>query len=372
MGRGDGDARAREPASDDDVRSRPGQPSRVFEGIVGRTSAAGNVAPSDYLIDRQRFDSEGDWAFCRFSSLEIPAVRLGYQIGSFDIGPEPGPQDASLLQLHLEVMTAEGGLLWVPTGRYPGELLESSSENKDVRLSVDGTEIMRISGWPQMSWRMRSDDGELEIALDVEVDTVTVLPDCLLPRSVFAMWETLGRARGHVTVGPQRFEVEGHMFFDHTRVLQVPHDVAPRRMYLYTTLALADGSGIFGYHAIDEHDRPLDYYCFGIHVDPLGQGTFLGRAHLTEMEFDADGLPSGWHLDWRSEELAVEASISVRPLPLVKGWGGPAAPRSRAEWPIFPLVLDGVTRVTRPGTVEELTGRGLAEYFDADTWFAAR
>jgi hypothetical protein len=354
------------------VASRPGEPSRVFEGTVGRTSVARELAPSDYLVDRGRYASEGDWAFCRFSSSEVPAVRFGYQLGSFDIGPDPGPRDASLLQLHLEVMTAEGGLLWVPSGRIPGELLESSPTHKDVRLSVDGAEIMRIQGWPQMSWQMRSDDGELEVALEVDIETVTVLPDCLLPQSVFAMWETLGRARGHVAVGSRRTEVEGHMFFDHTRVLQVPHGVVPRRMYLYTTLALADGSGIFGYHAVDDHDDPLDYYCFGVHVDASGRGTFLGRASLAELRFDADGLPSSWHIDWRNGDLAVEASIIVHPLPLQKSWGGPSAPRSRAEWPIFPLVLDGVARVRRAGATAELPGWGLAEYFDADTWFAKR
>ena len=372
MSREVADADGRGLASSADTASRPGEPSRVFAGIVGQTSRAGDVAPSDYLVDRGRFHSEGDWAFCRFDSPDIPAVRFGYQIGSFDIGPDPGPQDASLLQLHLEVMTAEGGFLWVPTGRYPGELLESSSKDKDVRLSVDGMEIMRIAGWPHMSWQMRSDDGELEVALDVDIATVSVLPDCLLPRSVFAMWETVGRTRGHVTVGSQRFDVDGHMFFDHTRVLQVPHLVVPRRMYLYTTLALADGSGIFGYHAVDEKDLPLDYYCFGIHVDPSGRGTFLGRADLTELEFDADGLPCSWHLVWQGDQLEVEASVSVRPLPLRKSWGGPLAPRSRAAWPIFPLVLDAVASVTRAGNTEDLTGQGLAEYFDADRWFAAR
>ena len=352
----------------DELRSLPGQDSRVFRGKVGRTYAAGDFDADDYLLDRSRFDSEGDWAFCRFSSPQIPAVRFGYQLGSFDIGPEPGARDASLLQLHLEVLTADGGHLWVPTGRFSGDLLDSSADTKDVKLSVDGTEIMRISGWPQMSWQMRSDDDELEVSLEVDIGTVTVLPDCLLPQSVFAMWETLGEARGFVRVGSNRVDVEGHMFFDHTRVRHVRHAVRPRATYLYTTLALDDGSGIFGYHALDESGLPIDYYCFGIHVDATGRGTFLETAEVSRVEYDDDGLPCAWHLDWHGEELAVEASVSVRPLPFKRGWGGPSAPTSRAKWTIFPLVLDSTVRVTRPGATTELSGHGLAEYYDTEHW----
>ena len=353
----------------DGYTSLPGQDSRVFVGKDGHTYAAADIDAADYLLDRRRFDSEGDWAFCRFSSPQIPAVRFGYQLGSFDIGPDPGVRDASLLQLHLEVMTADGGLLWVPTGRYPGELLVSSPDAKDVELSVDGKRIMRISGWPRMSWQMRSDDDELEVSLDVDIGTVTVLPDCLLPQSVFAMWETLGRARGFVRVGSDRVDVEGHMFFDHTRVRHVRHAVPPRSMYLYTTLALDDGSGIFGYYAVDERGLPIDYYCFGIHVDASGRGTFLETTETPEIEFDDEGLPRAWHLDWRGEELAVEASVSVQPLPFKKGWGGPSAPESRASWSVFPLVLDSTVRVRRTGATTDLRGHGLAEYFDAAHWF---
>lgn len=362
------DESARPP--DDAVTSWPGQPSRVFSGEVGRTYPAHSVDPGDYLIDRHRYSSEGDWAFCRFTSQQVPAIRMGFQIGSFDIGPGATAYDPSLLQLHLEVVTAEGAQLWIPTGQFPGEALVSSASAKDVRLMGHAGEILHIAGWPEMAWHVRSDDGELEVQLDVEVGSVTVLPDCILPHAVFAMWETLGRARGRVRVGSHWEDVEGHMFYDHTRVLRAEHDVAARRMYLYTTLALADGGGIFGYHAVDDHDRPLDYYCFGIHVDAAGRGTFLGQAELSELAFDADGLPCRWQLHWQSEELAVAASIEVQPIGLGRGWGGPAAPRSRATWPIFPLVLEATVVTTAAGKRHHQTGRGLAEYFDADKWFA--
>lgn len=351
--------------------SWPGDRSEVFSGKVGETYPAAAFDATDYLIDATRYDSEGDWAFCRFSSEEFPAVRLGFQLGSFNIGPTESTPDPSLLQLHLEVMTRDGGMLWVPTGRYPGDGLESSTTSKDVRITDAGIEILRISGWPRMAWHMRSDDDELEVQLELDVAAVTVLPDCLLPHSIFAMWETLGRAKGRVRVGSLSEFVEGHVFYDHTRILHRRHVVAPRGMYLYTTMALEDGGGIFGYHALDDAGDPIDYYCFGIHVDADGQGSFLADARSEDLAFDEDGLPSCWRLTWQGEHMAVEADITVEESSLKRGWGGPMWPRSRARFSIIPLVLDGQVRVSDARGVRQVAGRGLAEYFDADKWFSS-
>ena len=351
-----------------DLVSLPGDDSLTFSGTVGRTYPADAIDPADYITDRQRHDSEGDWAFCRFSSERIPALRFGYQLGSFNIGADQAEPDPSLLQLHLEVMTQDGGLLWVPTGRFPGEALDSSTASKDVRIAAEDTEILHISGWPQMAWHMRSTDGELEVELEFDIATVTVLPDCLLPQSVFSMWETSGRAQGVVRVGSHREPVNGHVFYDHTRVDHRRHGVAPRQMYLYTTMALEDGSRLFGYHAVDDAGATLDYYCFGVHVDPDGRGTFLAQSQLEDMTFDDDDLPARWRLTWRSAEMTVETTVSVQDLPLKKGWGGPMWPRSRARYSVFPLVLDGRSKVTRAGGSATLPGRGLAEYYDAAKW----
>jgi hypothetical protein len=356
---------ARPPSS---VASLPGEPSRVFRGLVGRTYAAADWLMEDLLIDRERFDSEGNWAFCRFDSDEVPAVRMGFQAGSFAIGPHPQEPDPDLLQLHLEVMTADGAWLWLPTGTLPATRLDMDGRRMDVRLPGDDRDLLRIRGWPLMEWHGRTPDDELEVRLQVDVRSVTVLPDCLLPQSVFAMWETMGRARGSVRVDGRRFEVEGHAFFDHTRVVHRPHPVTPRRMYLYPTLAFEDGSGVFGYHAEDADGRPLAYYCFGVHVDRDGRGTFLPDARVTDLALDADGLPERWRLDWRSDEVTVEAEVSVRPLGIARAWGAPTAPRRRADYVILPLVLDARATIRRGGSAERLAGTGLAEYYDAVAW----
>lgn len=371
--------------------SLPGEASRVFGGLVGRTYPAFEWPLADLLIDRERFESEGNWAFCRFDSPQVPAVRMGFQAGSFAIGAEARSYDPERLQLHLEVMTADGGHLWVPTGRYPASAVRSDARTMDISIAPEGREIVRISGWPDMDWHIRSDDDAMEVRLAVDVRSVTILPDSLLPHAVFGMWETMGRAVGRVRVGDRGYDVAGHVFFDHTRIVHRPNAVEPRRMYLYTTLAFSDGSGLFGYHAEDAQGRPVDYYCFGVHVTPDGSGTFLPQVRMTDLVLDGDGLPSRWRLAWEAgaraagaraagdraagdraagapEDLAIEVDVSVPPLGLVRAWGAPSAPRSRSDYIIFPLVLEAAARVRRGGESVVLEGSGLAEYYDDEAW----
>jgi hypothetical protein len=265
-------------------------------------------------------------------------------------------------------MTADGAYLWVPTGRFGAGSLTTAEDAKAVRLELDGRELLAISGWPTMDWRVRSDDDELEVRLEVAARTVTVLPDCLLPHVVFGMWETSARARGEVRVGRRVHRVEGHVFYDHPRVLREHHDVLPRQRYLYTTLALEDGGGLFGYHAEDVSGGPIGYYCFGVAVDPDGRGTFLPRARMTALELDDDGIPRSWTLTWAGDGFVVDAEVRVRPIPLARGWGGPSAPTSRAGYVIFPLVLDATVVLRSDGQERTLTGAGMAEYYDAAAW----
>lgn len=350
------------------TRSRPGEPSRVFSGLVGRTVPAADVPLSDVVIDPVRYPSEGDWAFCRFDDERFPALRMGFQRGSFNVWPDDRPSDPDLLQLHLEVMTADGSLLWLPTGTIPARELTTDPVTKDVRLVRDGRELLSIRGWPFMTWHAASADGELETHLEVDVRATTVLPDCILPHAVFAMWETMGEARGWVRVGTETRTVQGRVFYDHTRVLHRDHAVAARRMYLYTTLGLDDGGGLFGYHAVDDTGQPIPDYTFGIHVDAAGRGTFLGTTGPIALEPDADGLPARWMLDWAGDGLAVRATVDVRPLPLLRSWGSPSAPTSLAAYPIVPLVLDAAVTLTDGGGTRSSRGTGLAEHFDARTW----
>jgi hypothetical protein len=214
-----------------------------------------------------------------------------------------------------------------------------------------------------MKWSFQSDDAEIEVDLTTTVSAVSVLPDCILPHCVFAMWESMGTTRGMVRFGARRVPVEGAMFFDHPRVLHRSSPASPRAWYLYTTMAFDDGSGIFGYQS------PLASYCFGFHIDREGNGRFLPRARLDALETDPDNLPRRWRLSWQDDRLGIEAEIAVRDLGIARSWGSPRAPRSKKDFIIFPLVLNGEARIAEAGHAPRvMQGRGLAEYFNADLW----
>ncbi len=101
-----------------DIRPVAGQPSAAFVGAVGIATVASNLPTRDYLIDSRKFPSEGNWAFCRFDNEEVLAIRLGFQRGGFNAGASEQRPDRTHLQLHLEVMTRAGALIWVPSGVY--------------------------------------------------------------------------------------------------------------------------------------------------------------------------------------------------------------------------------------------------------------
>jgi hypothetical protein len=171
-----------------------------------------------------------------------------------------------------------------------------------------------------------------------------------------------------VRIGGRRVPVEGKVFYDHPRIVNAVRPVKPRKMYLYTTMYFEDGSGLFGYHAVDEQDRPIPYYCFGVCIDPSGKGSFLPEAHTRRLQIGADQIPTRWRLDWKGNEVAVAAEITVRDLPLLKAWGSGSAPRRRSDFIIYPLVLDGNAEFTTGGRTKRLGGHGLAEYFNAEYW----
>ena len=229
--------------------------------VCGSLAAA--VSKRDYLIDPSRFPSEGNWAFCRFSSADIPAARLGFQRGGFNGGSAERAPSRSYLQMHLEFMTREGAVLWVPSGIYPAERVRTDAETMDITLDDAGIQLFSFSGWPKIECHFRSADDYAEAHLHFDLQVVTVLPDCILPHCLFAMWESMGEVSGSIRYADRTVAVSGKVFFDHTRVMPRRNLVVPRKMYVYTTLYFEDGGGLFGYHCVDARGLPIEYYCFG-------------------------------------------------------------------------------------------------------------
>jgi hypothetical protein len=348
--------------------SLPGDPSVTFSSTVGMTCDAGSFPKKDYLIDSSRYDSEGNWAFCRFDNDEVYAARMGFEKGGFNIMEKPAELDKTLLQLHLELMTREGAVLWIPTGTYDGDTMVSDSRKLDIRLDHEGRQIFSISGWPRMNWHFQSQEGDAEANLDFSIGTVTMLPDCILPHCVFSMWETMGEVSGYVRFKDSKTEVKGMVFYDHPRIINRQNDVVPRQLYLYTTMYFEDGSGIFGYHAEDKSGNPISYYCFGVHVDSSGRGSFLGDAQMQDLKLDQNHLPASWKLHWGNKDYRIDVDVTVKPTTLLQSWGSSLAPQKQEDFIILPLVLDSIAAVKTGDKQKALKGYGLAEYFNADYW----
>lgn len=344
-----------------------GDESAVFEAAVGHTVPASRLAPNDYLIDPRRFASEGNWAFCRFDSDDVPALRLGFQRGGFNGGllaKEPSP---AYLQLHLEVMTGEGALLWLPSGAYAADRLLTDSQTMDMHLADEGRELVRLIGWPTIECHFCSTEGDLEAHLEFALRTVTILPDCPLPHCLFAMWESMGDVSGTVRHRGERTSVRGKVFFDHTRVIPRRHSQTPRHRYVYSTVYFEDGSGLYGYHSVDATGRAIDSYCFVMHVDAAGQGRLAWDAALTRLVLDGDGIAKSWQISCRIPRGDLVVELRVRDSGILRSWGSPEPPRTRRDYSIIPLVLDGTATVAGAEPIS-LKAYGLAEYFDADLW----
>jgi hypothetical protein len=342
--------------------------SLVFDGAVGATVPARALPAQDYLIDPSRFPSEGNWAFCRLANEELPAVRLGFQRGGFNGGSANRVPSPSYLQLHLELMTRDGAILWLPSGVYPAERVVTDSHAMDIRFDQAGQNIFSMRGWPDIECHFRTDDGYAQADLRFELKAVTVLPDCILPHCLFAMWESMGRVSGSVRYRHRTVSVSGMVFFDHTRVIPRRHPVIARRLYVYTTLYFEDGSGMFGYHSLDTDGHPIEDYCFGVYVDAAGKGRFLGSTVLTRLTLDDDAIARTWHIAWRGQDFFLDADVTARGSRILRCWGSPEAPQARRDFSIIPLVLDAQAQFTKAGVQTALRGYGLAEYFNADRW----
>jgi hypothetical protein len=342
--------------------------SMVYDGAVGQTLAATSVGQRDYLIDPKRFPSEGNWAFCRFDSEEVPALRLGFQRGGFNGGFVERQPSPLYLQLHLEVMTREGAILWLPSGIYRADNVISGADSMNIRLDQRQRNILSFRGWPTIDCHMCSDEGDLQVDLQFCLRAVTVLPDSRLPFSLFGMWESMGSVNGSVRYQDRAFDVSGTVFFDHTRVIPRRHRSIPRHMYVYTTLFFEDGSGLFGYHSVDSAGNPVDGYCFHVYLDGAGNGRMLEDSELRHLGLDHDGIANSWELCCKAQDFSVVVSVTGRHSKILRSWGAPGAPQSRRDYSIIPLVLDGSARRSAGGYSKELKAYGLAEYFNADLW----
>ncbi len=266
-------------------------------------------------------------------------------------------------------MTNEGAILWLPSGNYSADRLQVQSGKLDIRLADQGTRIFEVCGWPSVECRFASPDGYLAVELTFHLGLITVLPDSMLPHCVFAMWESMGKAQGSIRYGERSMAVNGTVFFDHTRVIRQSNGVLPRKLSLYTTMYFEDGSGLFGYQALDIEDRPIEHYCFVVYLDAAGQGRLLHGSQLIGLHIDSDRIAQRWQISYCDDRLALDLQVKAQHHNIVKCWGTARRLERRQDFSILPLVLDGTATITEAGTpTRTLRGWGLAEYFDQQLW----
>jgi hypothetical protein len=116
---------------------------------------------------------------------------------------------------------------------------------------------------------------------------------------------------------------------------------------------------------VDVTGATTDYYCFGLFIDPAGQGHWLPQTDLAEIAYDGDDLPCAWRWRWWNDDVHVEADVTVRQPQDVAIWGAPDVPQTRRDFVFIPLVTDGQAVVRRDGGERRLRGYGLAEYWRA-------
>lgn len=183
--------------------------SYCFSREIGKTYSAATIKPADYTLHAERFLSEGNWAFCRFNENRFIAARIGFERGSFNITDKPQDYDPDLLQLHIELMTDEGAVLRVPTGKYSAADVVSSSKKFSISMKQHEKKIFSMDGWPVMYCHFISEERKLEMQLRFELSSCTILPDCMLPYSIFSMWESIGDIDGSIRYKDETVTVSG-------------------------------------------------------------------------------------------------------------------------------------------------------------------
>ncbi len=338
--------------------------SKYFIGETGQCVPARDFPASNYLINDSLYDYEGNWAFCVFDGDEVFAARFGFGRGMIDLSDYGSTAriDRDFLMLHVELMTSEGAVLWIGTGNFKARDVILRPGEFDHQLVADGTEIFSVRGWPQSGWRFQSDDGQVEVDVSLDILSAAILPDCVMPNNLFAMWVAVCRVDGTVRFRENVKHVSGTAFYDHPRIVVRQNEVPQFGWYLYTPTRFSDGSCLISYYTADAVGRRVDYYSFGLYIDANGQSQWLPETTLDSLEFDCDGKPQHWNACWHSEDLDITAHGKVLETEILKAWGSDSVPQTRKDNGNIPLVFETDATVRRGGADAALHGRGIAEY----------
>ena len=230
------------------VKKQPyvlGGESPLFTGKIGNVVLPVNFHTSNYIINSTKYDYEGNWAFCSFTHNLIYSARFGFGCGKFvtsDYGQSFSWEPKSIMVTHIELMTANGAVLWICNDKFTPEQIKMEKDRMGIYLFDMEDYIFRIEGWPNMRWYFMSNDREISVDMCIDLKHVIILPDNLLQHNLYAMWVAVGEIRGTIRIEDNNYNVDGVVFYDHPRIIIRSHDVLPLGWYLYTPTYFNDGS----------------------------------------------------------------------------------------------------------------------------------
>lgn len=229
--------------------------------------------------------------------------------------------------------------------------------------------MLEVSGWPQVRWRMKSDDGAASIDLNLNLECYTLLPDNQLQNNLFAMWMAFGKVRGTVRYQGSDHEVDGDVFYDHPRIVLQQNAVAEFGWNVYLPVALDDGSYFAAHHTRDSEGCDVINFCFAVYVDGNGASTWLPQALLLDLQYDTDEKPQHWKLRWRTAESEILMEARAQNTRILKAWGRDGLAQTRLANPNIPIVFDATLSITDSRGSRVVRGSGLAEFMKRAAWF---
>lgn len=324
-----------------------------------------NMKPSDIEMNRQLYRYDSNWAFCRFDHPEIIGGRFGFGRGIMfpsDYGWPGQDPSASSTGLRIELLTTKGAYLYIEYEKYRDDQLEFDTGTFRHLLRDNGRDIINVQGFPDILWEMESEDGFVKVDFSVKPLKVLTLPDNILARTIFSMWLAVCRAQGTITVNGISAAVNGAFFLDHPRLTAARNDIKEFGSYLYTPIALDDGSYFMSYYS-DFLDGSQNHgYCFGYYMDQSRNVSVYEGKSISDLCFTAENQVKRVNLVFENDSSTIELFIKGEEYPVLRTWGTGSIPRRKADNRVFPQPFAADFIMTGAGAKTNLTGKGITEY----------
>jgi hypothetical protein len=345
---------------------------KLFEGDARNGVEPGAFPVSNVSIDDTRFDYEGNFAFCRFKSAEIYGARIGFGRGALDwrdYGGSEGP-DRSFLMVDVDVMAADGAVIWQSKGRFRAANTTISTTKCELRLGNNN--VFNLRGWPRSRWQFDTDDRYTSVHLTLDPLAVAILPEYVMPSNRFSMWLALCRVVGRVRLGTRTWRLKGTAHYDHPRISVEESGAAQFGWLIYAPISLSDGSYFSGYYTESKDGSAVEGQCYAWLFEPdSGRSTWFDRSEVRQLVLDNDGRPLAWRIAWIGEQESLEITSTVRPTAIARAWGNPGIGPTGADYNI-PFVYDCVAVIGSGPGARRVSGTGLGECIVHSTLGAPR